>query len=82
MTKAELIEILEAYPDDMRVLLDGYEGGYLDIPQIFKKKIWIDFRKKGYSGPHESHVEAELWSEGDEIKPPVECIVISRYQYE
>ena len=31
MTVAELIDVLNAYPQDMLVLVDGYEEGYDDI---------------------------------------------------
>jgi hypothetical protein len=33
MTKAELVALLSAYPDDRRVLIDSYEGG-LEAPRV------------------------------------------------
>ena len=40
MTVKELMEFLEKYPDDLRVVVNGYEDGYDDISpnRIFTRK--------------------------------------------
>ena len=38
----ELIEVLQKYPDDMRVILKGYETGYTDVTGIIKKEIALN----------------------------------------
>ena len=44
MTVKELMELLEKYPDDLRVVVNGYEDGYDDISpeRIFTRKIQLD----------------------------------------
>ncbi len=44
MTVQELMELLEKYPDDFRVVVNGYEDGYDDISseRIFTRKIQLD----------------------------------------
>lgn len=41
MTVAELIEALKAMPQDARVLVDGYEGGYqglyIETEQVYRQ---------------------------------------------
>ena len=38
-TVGELIEILKQYPEDMPVLVSGYENGYENFFQPFVKKV-------------------------------------------
>jgi len=54
MTINELIEQLKGYPEDMRVLTLGYEGGYEDVG-IRTEEIVFDVNDKDtwYYGPHE-----------------------------
>jgi hypothetical protein len=39
MNVKELIELLSQYPDEMKVVVDGYEGGYSDISDIGEIEI-------------------------------------------
>ena len=56
MTVAELIEQLQNYPSDMRVLTLGYEGGYNDIMLDNNDIVFNVPRDEGawYYGPHET----------------------------
>lgn len=38
-TVGELIEILQQYPDDMPVVVSGYENGYENFYHPFMKKV-------------------------------------------
>lgn len=44
---------LAKFPDDMIVLIEGYEGGLSDIGVIKSVKIELDVNKEDYMGPHE-----------------------------
>jgi hypothetical protein len=54
MTVNELIQQLQTYPGDMRVLTLGYEGGYNDT-QLKTEEIVFNVNSKDtwYYGPHE-----------------------------
>jgi hypothetical protein len=54
MTVNELIQQLQNYPGDMRVLTLGYEGGFDDI-SVESEDIVFDVNDKDtwYIGPHE-----------------------------
>lgn len=52
-TVKELIDMLEDYPQDYRVIVTGYEGGYCDIDAIGEKDIVLNVHQKWYYGPHE-----------------------------
>ncbi|NBP03812.1 MAG: hypothetical protein EBU90_27675 [Proteobacteria bacterium] len=54
MTVNELIQQLQNYPSDMRVLTLGYEGGYNDM-DLKTEDIVFDANDKDtwYIGPHE-----------------------------
>jgi hypothetical protein len=78
MTVAELIEELNKLPQDMLVLVPGYEGGYDNIEiqnngAVLRDENW-DGQEKfyWYNG---RHGEAYRAVEGDETTP---CIVIGR----
>lgn len=38
-TVAQLIEALKAFPPDMRVIVDGYEGGFDDVEALQLQQI-------------------------------------------
>ena len=54
MTVAELIRILQTHPQDMRVVVDGYEEGYDDLEQdlISVTEIRLDVGNKCWEGRH------------------------------
>ena len=54
MTTAELARILQAYPQNLRVIGDGYEGGDDDLPpeQISPVRIAPNTGKHRWEGLH------------------------------
>ena len=54
MTVKELMEFLEKYPADLRVVVNGYEDGDDDIlpNRIFTRKIQLDTGKHDWEGQH------------------------------
>ena len=54
MTVKELMEFLNKYPDDFRVVVNGYEDGYDDIlpERISTTKIELDVGKHDWEGQH------------------------------
>jgi len=55
MKVKDLKKILEQHPDNMRVCVDGYEGGYDDINHVGKTNIAINVYSEG---------EDDTWWEG------------------
>lgn len=53
MTIGELIEILKDYPQDVRVLTNGYEGGYNDVDIQALSTYAENVNTAWYYGPHE-----------------------------
>lgn len=53
MTVKELQEELSKYPDDMEIVIDGYEGGVDDMGCIKEIEIVRDVCSSDYFGPHE-----------------------------
>jgi hypothetical protein len=72
MTVSELIQQLQTYPGDMRVLTLGYEGGYNDT-QLKTDEVVFNFSKNDawYHGPH---VTAR-YTDGD---TGTKCLIITR----
>ena len=54
MTIEELIRILQTYPQNLRVVVDGYEEGYDDLEQhlIAVKEISLDAGEAWWEGRH------------------------------
>ena len=68
MTVAQLQELLSHYPDDQRVVVSGYEGGY-DEPRISTAKLHDKYgpeREEWWWGRYDDDPE-----EGDETFPAV-----------
>lgn len=55
MTVSELIEALKKHPPDMRVIINGYEGGYEDVwpASIRKRRIALNIHEPEFFGPHD-----------------------------
>ncbi len=66
MNIEELISILSSYPKTMRVIIDGYEGGFHDIEKIKIREIPIclNVNDDWYFGEHDNPRENQ---NGDEI---------------
>ena len=54
MTVRELAEFLKKYPDDLRVVVNGYEDGYDDISseRISVVKMQLDTKTEDWEGQH------------------------------
>ena len=52
MTTQHLIEKLQQFPPEMRVIISGYEDGYNDISIVEEKEIAIDILTEYYYGQH------------------------------
>lgn len=54
MTIGELIEVLKQYPQDCRVVVDGYENGYTLVTEIYPLKITSEpVNDKWWEGAYE-----------------------------
>jgi hypothetical protein len=53
MNVGQLIEQLKNYPQDLRVVVSGYEGGYNDVDTFENIKIVLDYHEARYYGKHE-----------------------------
>jgi hypothetical protein len=71
MTVKELIERLQQYDPNDRVVLSGYEGGLDDVTHLTKIKIEENrYQYTRYYGPH-----GEIW-EHDERTPGITAIKV------
>ena len=81
MTVKELMDLLEKYPDDLRVVVNGYEDGYDDISseRIFTRKIQLDAGTQDWEGKHgDPPYETEETTDDAKI---VEALVFCRASY-
>jgi hypothetical protein len=53
MNVDQLIKRLQMYPQDLRVVIRGYEGGYDDINNFEQLKIVLDYNDEWYYGKHD-----------------------------
>ena len=53
MTIAELIAELQNYPQHLRVVVSGYEGGVDDIYYVKETEIYLNYNTAWYYGKHE-----------------------------
>lgn len=81
MTVKELVKLLEKYPDDLRVVVNGYEDGYDDISpeRILTRKIRLDGGVHDWEGKHgDPPYESEETTDDTKI---VEALVFWRASY-
>ena len=69
MTVGELIRILELHPQDLRVMVDGYEGGVDDLEARFllTRDVRLDVNAKWYYGRHEETYAGEKETEHETV---------------
>jgi len=53
MTVKELMKHLSTFPQDLPVLVDGYEGGLDEVGHIEKVQVEFNVNDKNWLGPHE-----------------------------
>jgi hypothetical protein len=76
MTVNELIEALNHYPGDMRVLTLGYEGGYDDIGLKTKNMVFnVNGKDTWYYG---SHDEPGMVNNMENGESGTKCVVVVR----
>ena len=81
MTVKELVKFLEKYPDDLRVVVNGYEDGYDDLSpkRIFTRKIQLDAGTHDWEGKHsDPPYENETTTDDSKI---VDALVFCRASY-
>ena len=78
MTVGELIQHLERYPPDMRVVVNGYEEGYDDLSpeQISIVRILLDTGVHAWEGRHGDPRDATESSPNR--ARPVDALVLRR----
>ena len=52
MTVGELIQELSKYPSNQRVVISGYEGGFVDVTSVHNVEIMLNVLDEWYYGPH------------------------------
>jgi hypothetical protein len=74
MTVDSLIKFLAAYPLDLPVMVNGYEGGLVDVEpeRIHIMPVVLNYGRSGYCGPHEPAKNVE------EGAPAVDALVLER----
>ena len=78
MTVQALKELLSKYPDNLRVVVDGYESGYDDLARerISVRKIQLDTKTEVWEGQHS---EFDIFSRAkDDNAQIVEALVFRR----
>ncbi|MXW87304.1 MAG: hypothetical protein F4103_14750 [Boseongicola sp. SB0673_bin_14] len=67
MTVHEMIELLARYPDDMRVVVSGYENGYddLSLEQIRVTPVVLDYGTHEWDGRHEDVCDLPVAARAD-----------------
>ena len=80
MTVKELVALLGKYPDNLRVVVNGYEDGFDDISpeRISTTKIELDAGKHDWEGQHGGAFPEDESTEDTRI---VEALVFHRAPY-
>ena len=74
MNVKELMEILGEYPQDMRVVVQGYEDGYDDVRSgcVKQRKVKLNAGKEDWVGDHmDFNPEYDRQEDGDVVETVV-----------
>lgn len=80
MTVKELTKLLGKYPDDLRVVVNGYEGGFddLSLERISVTKIQLNTKIHDWEGQHSDLCSVSDAPNNTEI---AEALVFRRSSY-
>jgi hypothetical protein len=53
MKVKELIELLKTKDQELRVVTNGYEGGYCDLEEVGEVNLKLNVNTAWYYGPHD-----------------------------
>ena len=78
MTVEELIQLLETYPPDLRVVVNGYEEGYDDLSpeQVSVVNIQLYMGVRSWQGQHGD--VRDHWQQGPSSGGSEKALVLSR----
>ena len=78
MTIGELIQLLESYPPDLRVVVNGYEEGYDDLSpeQISVVRILLNTGVRAWEGRHGDPRDVSERVQNHAV--PVDALVLRR----
>ena len=78
MTIGELIQLLESYPPDLRVVVNGYEEGYDDLSpeQISVARILLNTGVRVWQGRHGD--PRDVTEPSPDHARPVDALVLQR----
>ena len=81
MNVRDLIELLQQFPADLRVVVNGYEEGYDDLSpeQIFTAKISLNTGKHCWEGRHRD--PRDLTDRSPETLDVIEALVLQRVSH-
>ncbi len=81
MNVSDLIELLQQFPADLRVVVNGYEEGYDDLSpeQILTAKISLNTGKHSWEGRHRD--PRDLTDRSPETLDVVEALVLQRVSH-
>lgn len=71
MKVKNLIEELQKYDPETRVVLPGYEGGYKDVGYVSESELALNVHDEWYYGAHEDPDFADYYKESYVIEKSV-----------
>jgi hypothetical protein len=77
MTVRELIDVLQMMPQDMMVVIPGYEGGF-DNPKLSSDSLILDDNWDGEKKSHWYNGRHAPYYDGHSEGQPIACVVVGR----
>lgn len=74
MKVKELIEHLQKFDPETRVVTHGYEGGFTDVSEVEEEELALFVNSDWYYGPHEYVDDADHYTKSYDIE---KAIIIS-----
>jgi hypothetical protein len=71
MKVKELIEQLQKFDPETRVVTHGYEGGFIDVSEASEMELALFVHSEWYYGPHEDVVTADHYKKQYQIEKSI-----------
>ena len=78
MTVQELIDKLQEYPKDLRVMIEGYEGGYEDLETLATSKIALNVHDED-DQIYGNHEDCDHFRSDEKSRKTTNALIFRRY---
>ena len=78
MTAKELIKLLQEVPEDMPIMVQGYEGGFNKPSSVYEEEVILMTERAWYYGQYEDTNGMDYKDAANTVGKPFKALILTR----